>query len=115
LLGMHTRPFARWVALNNEAVRSAKFDLVQAVSDDLVSRVMADVRGRPAHPLGPIQLFLLDDHADYFTRNEVVILAEVICLDLLTPNFFPTFILLPRLHRLGNLYRKARNAWPSRL
>jgi hypothetical protein len=51
---------------------------------------------------------------DAFTRNLRVLLAEVVVLDLLTPDPFPTFILLPRLHRLGNLYRKARNAWPSR-
>lgn len=106
------KPMARWVHCGADLLSDPP--VARALFGDLRSNLLRDVRDRPAVMLGDITIGQYDHHGDLFTRNLRALLAEVTVLDLLTPDPFPPFILLPRLHRLGNLYRKARNAWPSR-
>ena len=101
--------FARWA----EVSRLVEPAILKMVGDDLMADLMAEVEQRPAHPLGPFSISISDSGWDFFTRNTVAVLVDVYALDLLTPDPVPDIIPLPRLHRLGNLYRKARNAWLS--
>ena len=102
--------FARWA----EVSRLVEPATLKWLSDELMADLASYVEHRPAHPLGPFSISISDSGLDFFVRNAIAVLVDVYALDLLTPDPFPPIILFPRLHRLGNLYRKARNAWPSR-
>lgn len=59
-----------------------------------------------AYPIGPVELMVADQHADLFTRRDVVVLAEVRALILKHPNPFPELELFPRLERLRRRLRR---------